>query len=102
MDYSKKSGFETSVAVDISSIFLPSSLFETLQMKTRDETVGLMFTSYSDAVLFPLASSNYSSLFVASSVIGATVISAQPIRDLSEPIVMEFIVEKLTVRLYFI
>ena len=99
MDDRQTSGLEISVDVDISSIFLPPSLFETLQMKATDETVGLVFTRYSDAVLFPLAVSENPSLFVASSVIGATVVSAQPIQNLSKPIIMEFKLEKLTVRL---
>lgn len=82
----------------ISSILLPRSLFEELQKKSSDEDVGLVFTSYLDTILFPLAVSDpNSSVIVGSSVIGATVVSSQPVQNLSEPIVMVFKIENLTV-----
>ena len=69
-------------------------------MEGSYEDVGLIFTSYLDATLFPLTVSDpNSSTFVGSSVIGATVVSNEPVRDLSEPIVMVFRVDNFTVRL---
>ena len=82
----------------ISSMSLPRSLFEALQKKSSDKHVGLVFTSYLDNILFPLTvSDSNSSVIVGSSVIGATVVSSQPVQNLSEPIVMVFKVENLTV-----
>ena len=70
-------------------ISLPRSLFEALQKKSSDKHVGLVFTSYLDNILFPLTvSDSNSSVIVGSSVIGATVVSSQPVQNLSEPIVI--------------
>ena len=82
---------------DISSVSLPPSLFENLRMKSSADNVGLVFTSYSNDILFPLAL-NTSDTFIGSSVLGVTVVSDQPVQNLKEPVVIKFKVDNLKVR----
>ena len=64
------------------SISLPPSLFAELRTTTD---VGLGFTFYRTAALFPLPEDSPSNLTIGSSVIGALV-GGQSISDLSEPV----------------
>ena len=86
---------------DISRVFLPPSLFKS-QPALLDQP-GLVFTSYSTAVLFPLTqyeTPNSTRLsMIVSSVLGATVVTGQPtaIKNLTEPIIMEFKVNRSVV-----
>lgn len=64
------------------SISLPSSLFAELQTTTD---VGLGFTFYRTAALFPLPEDSPSNLTIGSSVIGALV-GGQSISNLSQPV----------------
>ena len=89
--------FRASSNNGISHVTLPSSLFKYLHNQTYlSDQPGLVFTSYSTAVLFPLTqyeTPNSTRLSViGSSVLGATVVTSQPaaIKNLTEPIVMEF------------
>ena len=69
-------------------------------MTISDDLIGQFFTSYSDAVLFPIANadiSNLTTMVIGSSVLAANVLSDQPIRDLAEPITLEFKVQNLKV-----
>ena len=77
---------------DISSVSLPPSLFKNLRMKSSADNVGLVFTSYSNSILFPLAL-NTSDTFIGSSVLGVTVVSDQPVQNLKEPVVIKFKVD---------
>ena len=66
----------------------------------EDEYIGLFFTSYVNPVFFPIAvAGNESDTFltVGSSVLAANVLSDQPIRDLMEPITLEFRVQNVMV-----
>ena len=84
---------------DISAVSLPPSLFEMLQMKTQNNGFGLVFTSYSNAVLFPIAGldpNSSTATIVGSSVISATV-SGHPVQGLPDPIVVKHRVDKLKV-----
>ena len=86
----------TSSADDLSYISLPSSLFGTLRNQSALlDQIGLVYTSYSTAVLFPLTPSNSTDnstiSFIGSSVLGASVVAEQTdVRNLTDPIVMEF------------
>ena len=90
--------FNTTSDSDTSRVTLPPSLFKSLPALL--DQPGLVFTSYSTAVLFPLTqyettnSTRFS--MISSSVLGATVVAGQPtaVRDLTEPIVMEFRVNR--------
>ena len=87
---------------DRSSLFLPPSLFRTLEMTTSEDLIGQFFTSYLDAVLFPIANadiSNNTIMVIGSSVLAANVLSDQPIQDLDEPITLNFTVQNLKVTL---
>ena len=88
-------------AHDISRVFLPPSLFEHLRNQTSlSDQPGLVFTSYSTAVLFPLTQSESANLtrlsMIGSSVLAATVVSGQSnaVRNLTEPVVVEFRVNR--------
>ena len=87
--------FNTTSDNDTSRVILPPSLFKSLP--SLSDQPGLVFTSYSTAVLFPLTqyettnSTRFS--MIGSSVLGATVV-ATAIKNLSEPIVMEFRVNR--------
>ena len=90
--------FNSTSDSDISRIVHPPSLFQS-HPSLLDQP-GLIFTSYSTAVMFPLTQyekTNSTRLsMIGSSVLGATVVSGQPtaIRNLTEPIVMEFKVNR--------
>ena len=83
---------------DISRVSLPPSLFQSHPSLSNQP--GLVFTSYSTAVLFPLTqseSSNSTRLsMIGSSVLAATVVSGQSnaVRNLAEPVVVEFRVNR--------
>ena len=83
---------------DISRVSLPPSLFQS--HPSLSDQRGLVFTSYSTAVLFPLTqseSTNSTRLsMIGSSVLAATVVSGQSnaVRNLTEPVVAEFRVNR--------
>ena len=84
---------------DISHISLPPSLFQHM-LKTSDDKTGLVFTSYSDAVLFPIAGHDNNSdiaMTIGSNVIGATVVTDLPVQNIPEPVQVEFKVGNLSV-----
>ena len=95
---------------DISRVTLPPSLFKSLRNQTSiSDQPGLVFTSYSTALFFPLTQyekTNSSRMsLIGSSVLGATVVSGQPatytaVRNLTEPVVMEFRVNRSMVGIY--
>ena len=83
---------------DISRVSLPPSLFQS--HPSLSDQPGLVFTSYSTAVLFPLTQSENTNStrlsMIGSSVLAATVVSGQlnAVRNLTKPVVMEFRVNR--------
>ena len=83
---------------DISHVSLPPSLFQS--HPSLSDQPGLVFTSYSTAVLFPLTQSESTNMtrlsMIGSSVLAATVVSGQlnAIRNLTEPVIVEFRVNR--------
>ena len=69
-------------------------------MNSSADNVGLIFASYSSDILFPLDlnTSDNSSTFIGSSVLGVSVVSDQPVQNLKEPVVIKFKVDNLKVR----
>ena len=90
--------FDADSDSDISRVSLPPSLFQS--HPSLSDQPGLVFTSYSTAVLFPLTQSesiNSTRLSViGSSVLAATVVSGQSnaVRNLAEPVIVEFRVNR--------
>ena len=68
--------------IQAASIFLPPSLFAELENTTK---VGIGFTFYETAALFPLPDGSPSNLTIASAVIGALV-AGQNFFNLPEPV----------------
>ena len=68
------------------SISLPSSLFAKLELVNTTK-VGMGFTFYETATLFPLPEGSPSNLTVGSPVIGALV-AGQSVSDLQDPIMI--------------
>ena len=68
--------------IQAASIFLPPSLFAKLENTTK---VGIGFTFYETAALFPLPDGSPSNLTIASAVIGALV-AGQSFFNLPEPV----------------
>ena len=79
-------GLSTSPAASdrIASIQLPPSLFD--QFGDTEDHIGLVFTVYTDPVLFPFANTTQTRSEIHSPVIGAIVAGAAPIDDLTEPV----------------
>ena len=69
------------------SVELPPSLFSSISSNLTD--VGIFFTVYKTAALFPIANSPGGSK-VSPLVVGVTVAAGQEIRNLTEPIVLNF------------
>ena len=78
---------ENSSSVPTASVELPPSLFGLLPSILTD--VGIFFTVYKSASLFPIVDST-SSAEVSPLVIGITVATGQQIRNLTDPIVLNF------------
>ena len=70
------------------SIALPQSLFADLELMNT-MTVGIGFTFYKTAALFPLPEGSPSNLTIGSPVIGAFVAS-QNVSDLRNPVIIIF------------
>ena len=68
------------------SISLPPSLFAELKL-VNSTKVGMGFTFYQTATLFPLPEGSPSDLTVGSSVIGALV-AGQSVSDLQDPVMI--------------
>ena len=70
------------------SISLPPSLFAKLDLMNTTE-VGIGFTFYETAALFPLPEGSPSNLTIGSSVIGAFV-AGQSFSDVQDPVIIYF------------
>ena len=80
----------TSTERVLTSITLPGSLFEEAAVidSSDGDSVGLVFTFFEDATLFPLPSETPPDLSIQSPVIGALLGAVPTITDLTEPIVI--------------
>ncbi len=68
-------------------ISLPPTLFDQVLDPASDEDVGLAFTFYESANLFPLANGTSRPAMIGSSVIGALV-AGKPVLDLLDPVII--------------
>ena len=71
------------------SVELPPSLFSSISSNLTD--VGIFFTVYKTASLFPIADSS-GAVEVSPLVIGVTVAIRQQIRNLTDPVVLNFFI----------
>ena len=68
-------------------ISLPPTLFDQVFDPASDEDVGLAFTFYESANLFPLANGTGRPAVIGSSVIGA-IVAGKPVLDLLDPVII--------------
>ena len=74
-------------STNVVMISLPPTLFDQVFDPVSDEDVGLAFTFYESANLFPLANGTNSFSVIGSSVIGA-IVAGKPVLDLIDPVVI--------------
>lgn len=74
-------------STNVVMISLPPTLFDQVFDPVSNEDVGLAFTFYESANLFPLANGTNSLSVIGSSVIGA-IVAGKPVLDLIDPVVI--------------
>ena len=78
----------TEESTNVVRISLPPSLFN--QDQVIDEDVGLAFTFYESANLFPLANGTRKSALIGTSVIGALLAGKGEVVNLDDPVTITF------------
>ena len=86
-DYSSNVPTMSSLPKLTASVELPRSLFSSISSNLTD--VGIFFTVYKTASLFPIAGSS-GVVKVSPLVIGVTVATRQQISNLTDPVVLNF------------
>lgn len=74
-------------STNVVMISLPPTLFDQVFDPASDEDVGLAFTFYESANLFPLANGTGRSAVIGSSVVGA-IVAGKPVLDLPDPVII--------------
>ena len=83
--YESEYDTENTSRLDVVSIYLPPAVFSNLTVSS----VGLLYSYYSTAVLFPVRNINETEYpAIATPVIGASLAEMEPVVNLTDPIIM--------------